>query len=340
MIIKIIIAVATVGVAIILYIVLKGLSSSLSRRRKYKTVEERIRDRIKPLSKQQGTKERYSVSEYEECIRMTRDKDVKAWGKWLLAEFYHNNPHRQKDSLEKTIECYTEIAKQFLDYPFHEESLFRLANSLFFEKFDHKKVCDVYQELLKKYPQSKWASIARERIKLIRTNLTQPQALSSYILAEKYFERGKYEKSIHSLLNIIEEYSKSNLAGEALYFLGDIYHFKLKDYAKAIDAYQNLIQKFPRNRFIANAQFKIGECWRKLEKWQEAIKAFGKFIKDYSQYGYSDYAQFYIGQCYEKLENWREAKDAYGLISTKYPESIWTDVARNRIKYLNKYKGG
>lgn len=337
---KLVIAIVIVSSFIILYIYFKRLSSSLSRKRKYREVEERIKERIKPLSRKKGTEKRYLVSEYEECIRMTKDKDVKAWGWWLLAQFCHNNLHRGKDYLEKTIACYTEIEKEFSDYPFHEESLFLLANLLFFEKSDYKKMCEVYRNLLRNYPQSKWASIAKERIELVRNNLTHPQALNSYVLAEKYFEQGKYERSIQNLLNIIEEYPKASLAGKALYFLGDIYHFKIKDYRKAIAEYQNLIQKFPQNRFVANAQFKIGECCRKLEKWRDAIKAYGKFIEDYSQYGYSDYAQFYVGQCYEKLGEWREANDAYSSISMNYPESIWADVARNRIKYLNKQMGG
>jgi len=337
---KLIIGVAIVVVFVILYFLVRGLLLSLVRKRKYREVENRIRRRIKPLSKEKEGEKRYSLSEYEECIRRTKDKNVKAWGRWFLAQFYNNNPHRQKDYMDKAIECYAYIMKEFPDYPFHEESLFRLGNLLFFEKMDHKKVCYVYQELLKKYPQSKWVTIAKERVDLIKNNLSYPRALNNYILAEKYFERGNYEKSIQSLLDIIEKYPKSGLASEALYFLGDIYQFKLKNYNKAMDEYQNLIQDFPQNRFVANAQFKIAECCRKLEEWQEAIKAYGKFIKDCSQYGYSDYAQFYIGQCYEKLKDWKKAKDAYSLISTNYPESIWTDVARNRIRYLDKYPGG
>ncbi|MFQ5867092.1 MAG: tetratricopeptide repeat protein [bacterium] len=339
MIIKLIIAIVVVSISIILYSLLKRLSDSLSRKKRYRKVEERIRRRIKPLSKEKGVDRRYLVSEYEGCIRMTKDKDVKAWGKWLLAQFYHNNPYRNKDYLEKAIDCYTGIGREFSDYPFHEESLFRLGNVLFFEKFAHQKVCDVYQELLDRYPQSKWVTIAKERVELVRNNLEYPEALNNYILAEKYFEQGKYKQSIQRLLNIIAEYPKSGLSIEALYFLGDIYHFKLKDYRKAMDEYQNLIQRFPQNRFAANAQFKTAECCRKLEKWQEAIEAYRKFIRDYTQYGYSDYAQFYIGQCFEELRNWQEAKDAYSLISTNYPESIWTDVARNRIKYLDRYLG-
>jgi outer membrane protein assembly factor BamD (BamD/ComL family) len=117
----------------------------------------------------------------------------------------------------------------------------------------------------KRYPQSKSATIVKERVELIRNNRTYLEALNNYIVAEKYFEQGKYEKSIQNLLSIIKKYAQSGLASEALYFLGDIYHFKVKGYRKAMDEYQNLIQKFPQNRFVANGQFKIAECCRKLE---------------------------------------------------------------------------
>jgi len=337
---RLISTIVTVAAVFIIYIALRRSLHALSRKRKYREVEEKIRRGIKPLSKEKGAERRHPVSEYEECIRITRDNNVKAWGSWLLAQFYHDNPHRGKDYLGKAIQCYAQIVEGYPDYPFHEESLFRLGNLLLFEKLDYKKVCHVYQKLLQKYPQSKWVTVARERIELIKNNLAHPLALNNYILAERYFEQGKYEKSIESLLNIVKEYPESDLSSWALYFLGDIYNFKLKDYGKAIAEYRNLIQKFPRHRFVANAQFKIAECCRKMEEWQEAIEVYKKFIQDYSQYGYADYAQFYMGQCYERLKDWEKAKAAYSSISAKYPESIWTDVARNRIKYLDRYLGG
>jgi len=337
---KLIIGIVILVVLAILCFLLRVASRSASRKRKYREVEDKIRKGIKPLSKDMGAERRHPVSEYEECIRITGDKNVKAWGTWLLAQFYHSNPHRRKDYLEKAIQCYAHIVEDYPDYPFHEESLFRLGNLLLFEKLEHKKVCQLYQKLLRKYPQSKWVTVARERIELIKNNLAHLLALNNYILAERYFEQGKYEKSIGSLLSIVKEYPESDLASQALYFLGDIYNFKLKDYVKAIAEYRNLIQKFPRNRFVANAQFKIAECCRKMEDWQEAIEVYKKFIQEYSQYGYADYAQFYMGQCYERLKDWEKAKAAYSLISANYPESIWTDVARNRIKYLDRYLGG
>lgn len=337
-----IIAVAIfVIVYITVYLFLGKISGFIFKKKLYRKVQERIKRSIKPLFKEVGDERKYLASEYEECVRMTKDKDVKAWGNWLLAQFYHRNPHRGKGFLDKAIEFYMEVVKKFSGYPFHEESLFQLGNLLFFEKFDHEKLCNVYQKLLDEYPQSKWVTIARERIALVRSNIMYPKALNDYILAEKYFEEGKYENSIKSLVNIIEEHPQSGLVGEALYFLGDIYHFKIKDYSQAIDEYQSLIQKFPQNRFVANSQFKTGECYRKLQMWPEAIEAYKKFIKHYGNYGYSDYAQFYIGQCYEEMKEWQEAKNAYSSISINYPESIWVDVARNRVKYLDKrYLGG
>jgi hypothetical protein len=43
----------------------------------------------------------------------------------------------------------------------------------------------------KRHPQSKWATIAKERVELIRNNCTYLEALNNYIVAEKYFEQGK-----------------------------------------------------------------------------------------------------------------------------------------------------
>jgi hypothetical protein len=117
--IKLVVAVVIVGVFAILCSLLKRLSHSLSMKRKYREAEGKIRRRIKRLFKEMEGERKYLVSEYEECIRMTKDKDVKAWGRWLLAQFYHNNPHREKDYLDKAIESYTEITKEFSDYPFH-----------------------------------------------------------------------------------------------------------------------------------------------------------------------------------------------------------------------------
>lgn len=83
--IKLIIGVAIVVVFVILYFLVRGLLLLLARKRKYREVENRIRKRIKPLSKEKEGEKRYSLSEYEECIRMTKDKNVKAGagGFWL-----------------------------------------------------------------------------------------------------------------------------------------------------------------------------------------------------------------------------------------------------------------
>ena len=65
------------------------------------------------------------------------------------------------------------------------------------------------------------------------------------------------------------ENSGDKLADNAYYWLG-VCHQDLKDFAAAVNAYKELIAKFPGSPFAEKAMFKSGGCFYKLHDYYNA----------------------------------------------------------------------
>jgi outer membrane protein assembly factor BamD (BamD/ComL family) len=78
------------------------------------------------------------------------------------------------------------------------------------------------------------------------------------------FREGEMELAMNNLdsaktvfQKIANEDQKNIYADKALYLLGKIYQFGLKDKAKATETYENLLAKFPNSLYLDNARAEI-----------------------------------------------------------------------------------
>ena len=104
-----------------------------------------------------------------------------------------------------------------------------------------------FQEVLEKYPKSKWADNAQFGLGLI------------------YEELGDYQKAVEELRKVVKDYPKGDKAPNALFGMGEIYERRLKNNSQAIDAYQRLVDNYPGSRWAPMARERI-ERIRKEEK--------------------------------------------------------------------------
>ena len=75
--------------------------------------------------------------------------------------------------------------------------------------------------------------------------------------AESELALDNYEKSI-SILQAISEQNTQNLyADKALYLLGNIYQYGMKDDTKALEMYESLLAKFPNSLYLDVAREEI-----------------------------------------------------------------------------------
>ena len=66
-----------------------------------------------------------------------------------------------------------------------------------------------------------------------------------------------FQKAIEAYQVVPEKYPESKYADGCLYQLGVIYEKELKSNAQAIEAYEKLIKKYPESRYSKKAQRKL-----------------------------------------------------------------------------------
>ncbi|MFH0948024.1 MAG: tetratricopeptide repeat protein [Elusimicrobiota bacterium] len=293
--------------------------------------------KIEMLIETEKTPEKTDLADYENVINKLKDISKKAAGLYLVAEYYFRKMDKSETELKKLKDTYIELTEQYPQFEKRDNVLFKLGNVYFFNYFNFMESIKFYEQLSRECPSSKWIKVANTRLKLIKSAYPNEEpVLKEYALAEKFFEIREFDKTIEQLKSITTTHQTSKLAGDACYFLGDIFFFKKSDYNTALNYYSQLINKYPLHRHVGNAQFKMGETYRKLQKLSEAIIAYKKFLENYNDFRYTDYAQYYIAECHEKLKDWVLALRTYKLLVANYSESIWVGIALSKIKNLEK----
>ena len=82
-------------------------------------------------------------------------------------------------------------------------------------------------------------------------------ALSDEILwlkAKTYAKMGENQKAVDNLQLIVDNYAQDILADDALFMLADLYQNQLKDKAKAMALYQQLLEKYAGSIYVAEAR--------------------------------------------------------------------------------------
>ena len=136
-----------------------------------------------------------------------------------------------------------------------------------------------FQELINKYPDSKWADDAQ------------------FLLADAYFFQGSSDKSIEAYRKVIINYPngrletytekalisalpKSNLCAQAQKRIADIY-FKIKrNYAQGLIENFKVINAYPNDPMAVSAAIDIGLYANESKDYEPAIEAYQKLLKN------------------------------------------------------------
>ena len=105
-----------------------------------------------------------------------------------------------------------------------------------------------FQKVLDLHPESEWADNAQFTLGLI------------------YEKAGDYQKAVEELKKVIENYPKGDKAPNALFGMGEIYEKKLGNNSQAMDAYSQLVSKYPGSRLTPVAREGIERLNKEGEK--------------------------------------------------------------------------
>lgn len=166
--------------------------------------------------------------------------------------------------------------------------------------------------------------------------------------AMNFYNQRNWDRAIEEFEKVPANFSNSPLSAEAVYFLGMSWEEK-HDLAKAADAYQRLIDRYPysdrirdgiKKEFEIAAEFASGA---KMKIWgipalsgqDKAIELYKHIVKNAPFGSHGAKAQFAIGEVYKRQGEFEEAQKAYQAVSDNYPASELVIKAKYQIAYVS-----
>lgn len=94
--------------------------------------------------------------------------------------------------------------------------------------------------------------------------IADPQQKKAYQDAYAYIKEKQFEQAIDALHAFLEKYPEGELAGNAYYWLGEVY-LVLPQLEQARQSFSIVIRSFPNHRKVADALFKLGVTYDRLQ---------------------------------------------------------------------------
>lgn len=124
------------------------------------------------------------------------------------------------------------------------------------------------------------------------------------------FNDKKYDKAIEAFRNVIEKYPGKATAGMAVYNTG-VCQFKLRKWDNANKEFANYMTRYPQGAMYENAMFLAGVALREQTKNTAAQKMFNDYIRKYRNGKWVGKAYEKLGDIYSDLDQPNQAIDAY-----------------------------
>jgi TolA-binding protein len=144
-------------------------------------------------------------------------------------------------------------------------------------------------------------------------------------------------RAIREYRKVVANFKLGDMAGNALLRVGIIYTEYLKDAAKGIEAYQELLARYPASREAMEALYGVGTYRFQNGHYDDAIAAYRQFIFNYPREPKVQDAMLAIAQCRARKKEWGKALDAYQSYLNKFPDGSDAEQAREQIAWIRMY---
>lgn len=103
-----------------------------------------------------------------------------------------------------------------------------------------------------------------------------------YKCAEAYSTQREYDKKIQSLQQLLRDYPNSHYAGNAEFTMANTYFRNLKNFAKAVEHYQHIIDTYPANRnYVKRSMLDLGLVYINMDEEAKAIVSLKEVNRNY-----------------------------------------------------------
>lgn len=202
---------------------------------------------------------------------------------------------------------------------------------------DWKQARQAYTALVRKWPFSFNAGEAQFKIGWSSEKIGEfgPAFKAYQRCIEKYPASNFFEMALERQYNIANLY----LAGEPQRIFGFPF---ISSPEKTVEMYQQIIKNAPYGRYAPDSQFKIGVGFEKQKKWAEAVKAYTRILDRYPGNDIVDDAQYQIGYAWFQAANSaqydqgaaQKALDAFNEFLVRYPNSEKATQVKDNIALL------
>ncbi len=159
-----------------------------------------------------------------------------------------------------------------------------------------------------------------------------------------FYNNKNWDRAVEEFEKLPAAFPNSRLAAEGVYYTGLCWEEK-QDFAKAADAYQKLIDRYPYSDRIKDAvkrEFDIANLFANGEKvkvlgipvlsgQEKALEIYRHIVKNAPFGSYGDQAQFNMGEVYKAQAEYEEAQKAFQAVVDEYPSSPLVSKARYQI---------
>ena len=137
------------------------------------------------------------------------------------------------------------------------------------------------------------------------------------------------------LARVISEYPRLYAAQRAYHVLGS-FLFRTENWLPAAESFLELADRFPKSYLAPVSIINAAIAYEEAGNLQKAVEAYLRVTNEYASKS-PEVARvlFSLGRISEALGSPEEAIDYYNRLVDEYTSSSWTNLARDRIIYLN-----
>jgi outer membrane protein assembly factor BamD len=205
------------------------------------------------------------------------------------------------------------------------------------DRGDFKLAAALFDEVERQHPYSPWARRA--------------QLMSAF----SYYMSREYTESTNSAQRFLSIHPGNRDAPYAYYLIALNYYEQITDVTRdqkitqqALDAFGELMRRYPNSRFSADARLKvdlvrdhlagkemeIGRFYQRRGNWLASVVRFRKVVDEYDTTSHTPEALLRLTESYLALGVRDEAKKAAAVLGSNYPGSKWYERA---FALVNKY---
>jgi TolA-binding protein len=132
----------------------------------------------------------------------------------------------------------------------------------------------------------------------------------AYRLGVYLFKMGDYGRAAQKFEDFVERFEGSAVFASASFFCGESY-FKSANHGKAAKHLARVVEQFPSHETVAPSLLRLGECFAVLQKWKKSEEVFAQYLSRFADSDLWYQATFGVGWARENTGRYDEAIKVY-----------------------------